>query len=256
MPATTVSLEVLTAPSLDGVRHGFFTRRGGASSGIFQGLNCGGGSSDQSEIVSMNRDRAAQAMDVPTARLVTVHQAHTADAVHLSAPPDPRPTADAIVTTTPGLAIAVLTADCQPVLLWDAEAGVIAAAHAGWRGAIDGVLEATVDAMETAGARRETIRAVIGPTISQAAYEVGPEFLERFCDDDPANARFFINGTDGKYLFDLPGYGLKRLRDAGIADATWTRHCTYSDPARFYSYRRSLHQGEADYGRLLSAIRL
>jgi hypothetical protein len=256
MNALTASLEILTAPGLSGVRHGFFTRRGGASSGIFEGLNCGGGSSDQSEIVEMNRERAAQAMEVPTERLVTVHQVHSADAVTLDSPPTARPRADAIVTATPGLAVAILTADCQPVLFADTEAGVVAAAHAGWRGALDGILEATLDAMEAAGARRENIRAAIGPTISQSAYEVGQEFLERFCDEDPSNGRFFINGADGKYLFDLPGYGLSRLRKAGVVEAEWTRHCTYSDPSRFYSYRRATHRNEADYGRLISAIRL
>jgi YfiH family protein len=260
MTAVTVSLEILTAPELgpdlDGARHGFFTRRGGASSGVFEGLNCGGGSSDQAEIVAMNRARAAHALGVAPADLVTLHQVHSARAVRLDAPPTERIQADALVTTVPGLAIAVLTADCQPVLFRDAEAGVIAAAHAGWRGALDGVLEATLDEMEAAGARRSRIRAAIGPSISQTSYEVGPEFLERFCDDDPENARFFINGADGKYLFDLPGYGLGRLRAAGVAEAVWTRHCTYRDPGRFYSYRRATHLGEADYGRLLSAIRL
>jgi hypothetical protein len=256
MNALTASLEILTAPGLSGVRHGFFTRRGGASSGVFEGLNCGGGSSDQSEIVKMNRERAAQAMEVPTERLVTVHQVHSADAVTLDSPPTACPRADAIVTATPGLAVAILTADCQPVLFADTEAGVVAAAHAGWRGALDGILEATLDAMEAAGARRENIRAAIGPTISQSAYEVGQEFLERFCDEDPSSGRFFINGADGKYLFDLPGYGLSRLRKAGIAEAEWTRHCTYSDPSRFFSYRRATHRNEADYGRLISAIRL
>jgi YfiH family protein len=260
MTATTVSLEILTAPELGpdlgDARHGFFTRRGGASSGIFHGLNCGGGSSDQSEIVAMNRARAAGALGLGPAQLVTLHQVHSARAVRLDAPPTEPVQADAIVTTVPGLAIAVLTADCQPVLFRDAEAGVIGAAHAGWRGALDGVLEATIDEMEAAGAARARIRAAIGPTISQTSYEVGQEFLERFCDDDPANARFFINGADGKYLFDLPGYGLMRLRRAEVAEAGWTRHCTYGDAGRFYSYRRATHRGEADYGRLLSAIRL
>ncbi len=256
MTAVSVSLEILTAPVLGGVRHGFFTRRGGASSGVFEGLNCGGGSSDQAEIVAMNRRRAAEALGVPQEHLVTVQQVHSDRAVTLDAPPGQRPQADAIVTATPGLAIAVLTADCQPILMADAEAGVIAAVHAGWRGALDGIVEATVAKMETTGARRERIRAAIGPSISQSAYEVGQEFLERFCDDDPANARFFINGADGKYLFDLPGYGLKRLREAGVGAAEWTRHCTYRDAGRFYSYRRATHHGEADYGRLLSAIRL
>lgn len=256
MTAVSASLEILTAPVLGGVRHGFFTRRGGASSGIFEGLNCGGGSSDQAEIVAMNRRRAAEALDVPTERLVTVHQVHSARAVTLSEPPAERPRADAVVTATPGLAVAVLTADCQPILMADAEAGVIAAVHAGWRGALDGIVEATVVEMEAAGAERGRIRAAIGPSISQTAYEVGQEFIERFCDDDPANARFFIGGADEKYQFDLPGYGLKRLREAGVAAAEWTRHCTYRDGGRFYSYRRATHHGEADYGRLLSAIRL
>jgi len=260
MTAVTVSLEILTAPTLEPgrgtARHGFFTRRGGASSGIFEGLNCGGGSSDQAEIVAMNRVRAATALGVAPQRLVTVHQVHSAKAVRLDEPATEAVRADGLVTAVPGLAIAVLTADCQPVLLRDETAGVVAAAHAGWRGALDGVLEATVDEMEAAGAERSRIQAAIGPTISQASYEVGPEFLERFCDDDPCNARFFINGADGKYLFDLPGYGLMRLRSAGVGDACWTRHCTYRDPVRFYSYRRSIHHGEADYGRLLSAIRL
>lgn len=256
MSAVTVSLEIVTAPSLEGVRHGFFTRRGGASSGIFAGLNCGGGSSDQAEIVEMNRVRAAEAMGVPRANLVTVHQVHSANAVTLDAAPDEAPRADAIVTTTPGLAIAVLTADCQPILFADRSAGVVAAAHAGWRGALDGIIEATLDEMERAGARRERVHAAIGPSISQRAYEVGEEFLERFLDDDPANARFFINGLDGKFQFDLPAYGLARLRKAGVGQAEWTRHCTYHDTERFYSYRRSTHHNEADYGRLISAIRL
>jgi YfiH family protein len=256
MPAVTASLEIITSPLLDGARHGFFTRRGGASSGIFEGLNCGNGSSDQSAIVSMNRDRVASALDVAPDRLVTVHQAHTARAVTLSGPLLEPVTADAIVTATPGLAIATLTADCQPVLFHDPTAGVVAATHAGWRGALDGILEATLDEMEAAGATRTGTHAVIGPAISQRAYEVGGEFLERFMDDDLENGRFFINGVDGKYLFDLPGYGLKRLRDAGVGAAEWTRHCTYHDAGRFYSYRRAVHRGEADYGRLISAIRL
>jgi len=252
----TLTLDIVTSPLLDGVAHGFFGRRGGASSGIFEGLNCGGGSSDQAEIVAMNRDRVADAIGVSPERLVSVHQVHSATAVTLHERPVERPRADAIVTNTPGLALAILTADCQPVLFADRNAGVIGAAHAGWRGALDGVLEATIDEMIAAGGARENIHAVIGPTISQRAYEVGQEFLERFLDEDPDSARFFINGQTGRYLFDLPGYGLMRLRAAGIGSAEWTRHCTYSEEARFYSYRRATHRGEADYGRLISVIRL
>lgn len=251
-----MTLEIITAEALGDIRHGFFTRRGGASSGIFAGLNCGTGSSDQAEIVTINRARVAQAMQVAPDHLVTLHQVHSAAAVTITAPLSERPRADGMATATPGLALAVLTADCQPVLLADRAAGVIGAAHAGWRGARDGVLEATLDAMEGLGARRAAITAVIGPTISQAAYEVGPELLETFLDDEPESARFFANGQGDRYLFDLPGYGLWRLRRAGVGHAEWTRHCTYGDPDRFYSYRRSTHAGEADYGRLISAIRL
>ncbi|MBF9043974.1 peptidoglycan editing factor PgeF [Rhodobacterales bacterium HKCCE4037] len=249
-------MDPVTSPLLDGVKHGFFTRAGGASTGIFAGLNCGGGSSDQAEVVAMNRARVAAEMGVAPGALVGVHQVHSPDVVVVDGPTEARPKADAIVTATPGVALAVLTADCQPVLFADREAGVVGAAHAGWRGALDGVLEATVEAMERLGARAERIHAVIGPSISQNAYEVGQEFLERFMDEDPGNSRFFVNGEDGKYQFDLVGFGLSRLRAAGVGDAEWTGHCTYSDPIRFYSYRRATHRGEADYGRLISAIRL
>ncbi|MBE9636686.1 peptidoglycan editing factor PgeF [Salipiger mangrovisoli] len=251
-----MTLEIITADSLAPLRHGFFTRRGGASSGVFAGLNCGPGSSDQREIVAINRARVAQAMDVPVEALVTVSQVHSPRVVTVTGPlTDPRPEADGLVTDQPGLALAVLTADCQPVLFADADAGVIGAAHAGWRGAQGGVLEATVEAMIALGASREGIRAVIGPTISQRAYEVGPEFLEEFLGEDPGNGRFFAGGQGDRAQFDLPAYGLHRLRAAGI-EAEWTRHCTYSDPERFFSFRRATHQREADYGRLISAIRL
>jgi YfiH family protein len=249
-----MTLEILTSDSLMPLRHGFFTRRGGASSGVFEGLNCGAGSSDLSEIVAINRARVAEAMEVD--HLAGMRQVHSADVAVIEGPDTEKPRADAMVTDRPGLALTVLTADCQPVLFADPQAGVIGAAHAGWRGALDGVLEATVEAMERLGAARARITAAIGPTISQRAYEVGPEFLDEFLADDPDNARFFANGAGDRYLFDLPGFGLMRLRRAGVAEAVWTGHCTYSDPARFYSYRRSCHDREADYGRLISAIRL
>lgn len=250
-----MTLEILTADALAPLRHGFFTRKGGASSGIFAGLNCGSGSSDMADVVAINRARVAQAMTVPAEGLIGVHQVHSAEVVTVRGP-GPQGRADAMVTDVPGLALAVLTADCMPVLMADAGAGVIGAVHAGWRGALAGVLEATLEAMESLGADRDDTVAVIGPCISQRAYEVGPEFLATFEADDPAHAWFFANGTGDRYLFDLPGFGLKRLRDAGIGHAEWTRHCTYSDPDLFYSFRRSVHAGEADYGRLLSAIRL
>jgi polyphenol oxidase len=249
-----LSLEPLTSDALEGLRHGFFTRRGGVSSGIFEGLNCGPGSTDMADSVAINRARVAQWMEVAPDHLLTVHQVHSAEVVVVNGPLADRPRADALVTKTPGVALAVLTADCQPVLFADRKAGVIGAAHAGWRGALDGVLEATLDAMEGLGADRARICAVIGPCISQAAYEVGPEFLDSFLAEDPQFSRFFAGGPNGRPLFDLPAFGLHRLRAAGIGHAEWTRHCTYADAAQFFSYRRACHRSEADYGRLISAI--
>ncbi|SMO69118.1 conserved hypothetical protein [Thalassovita litoralis] len=249
-------LEFLTSDLLTGTQHGFFTRKGGASSGIFSGLNCGFGSSDQREIVAINRSRVAQAMDLPNDALLTIHQTHSADVAIITDSEQDIGPGDGMVTNQPGIALGILTADCQPVLFSDPQAGVIGAAHAGWRGALDGVLEATLDAMETLGAKRANIRAAIGPTISQRAYEVGPEFLDDFMVEDMDNTRFFTNGQGDRYMFDLPSYGLHRLRQAGVGEAEWIRHCTYSDPDRFFSYRRTTHAKEADYGRLMSVIRL
>lgn len=248
-------LEIITSDAL-ACRHGFFTRKGGASSGIFAGLNCGTGSSDQTEVVAINRARVTEAMGVAPDALVTVHQVHSARAIPVTGHLTIRPEADAMVTATPGVLLGVLTADCQPVLFHDPKAQVIGAAHAGWRGAVDGVLEATLEAMETLGAKRNRISAVIGPTISQTAYEVGPEFLDRFRAEDDEATRFFAYGKGDRMLFDLPGYGLYRLRAAGVGHAEWTGHCTYRDPDRFYSFRRTTHAAEADYGRLISTIRL
>lgn len=251
-----MSLDVITSPLLDPLRHGFFGREGGASSGIFAGLNCGQGSTDQAEAVTINRARVAQAMGLGPEALVGVHQVHSAEVVTVERAGPGRPRADAMVTAVPGLALSVLTADCQPVLLADREAGVIGAAHAGWKGTLNGILEATVASMERLGARRSRIAAAIGPTISQRAYEVGPDFADALLAQDPAAGRFLAQGQGDRMLFDLPGYGLWRLREAGVGEAAWTRHCTYSDPSRFFSYRRSVHAREADYGRLIAAIRL
>ena len=253
-----MTLEIITSDSLSPVQHGFFTRKGGASSGVFHGLNCGAGSSDQSDIVQINRDRVAGAMDVADHSLMFVHQIHSAEVVTVTDPAEPkstRPRADAMVTNRPGLALAILTADCQPVLFADPKAGVVGAAHAGWRGALDGILENTVDAMIALGADRDNITAVVGPSISQRAYEVGPEFLDAFLMEDQGNARFFAGGEGDRMHFDLPAFGLHKLRAAGV-NAEWTRHCTYSDADRFFSYRRATHAKEADYGRLISVIRL
>jgi YfiH family protein len=252
-----LTLQIITSDLLSPVRHGFFTRKGGASSGVYAGLNCGQGSDDQSEAVAINRARVADAMNVERDALKSVHQVHSARVVTIDgSETGGRTEADAMVTRTPGMALGVLTADCQPVLFSDPEAGVVGAAHAGWRGAMDGILEATLDAMEALGAARADTRVVIGPTISQRNYEVGPEFFEDFTIDDPHAQRFFAGGAGDRMHFDLPGYALDRLRKAGVAEADWTGHCTYADPGLFYSYRRSTHLKEADYGRLISVIRL
>lgn len=236
-------------------RHGFFTRRGGASSGVFAGLNCGAGSSDQREIVAHNRAAAARAMGVEPGALASVQQVHSADVAVIGRPLGAsRPRADAMVTRDPDVALGILTADCGPVLLADPEAGVAGAAHAGWGGALAGVLEATVGAMAALGASPARIRAVLGPTIGPDAYEVGPEFRARFRAHDEGSTPHFRPGTDDRFLFDLPAYIVARLAAAGVA-ARWTGHCTYADPERFYSYRRSVHRQEADYGRLISVIR-
>ena len=250
-----MTLMPLTSDTLRPVRHGFFTREGGASSGVFQGLNCGHGSSDQSDIVRINRARVAGAMDVPPEALHTVHQVHSAKVALVT--PDSTPTeADAMVTATPGLALGILTADCMPILMADPDAGVVAAVHAGWKGALAGVIGNAVDAMEGLGAERGRIRAAIGPTISQRCYEVGPEMMDDFLAEDDRADRFFAQGVGDRMQFDLPGFGLHRLRAAGVETAEWIRHCTYSDPKRFFSYRRATHAKEADYGRLISVIRV
>ncbi|MCF2869738.1 peptidoglycan editing factor PgeF [Octadecabacter sp. G9-8] len=251
-----MTLEIITSDALTPIRHGFFTRRGGASSGIFAGLNCGMGSTDQHEAVTINRTRVADAMGVHLDALMGVHQIHSPDAITVTTPNTDRPKADALVTNCPGVALSVLSADCQPVLFADTKAKVIGAAHAGWKGALGGVLESTLDAMEALGATRENIHAVIGPSISQSAYEVGPEFFEDFIAQDQSFARFFAQGDGDKFQFDLPALGLHRLRQAGVGHAEWTRHCTYADADRFYSYRRATHHKEADYGRLIAAITL
>ncbi len=251
-----MTLDIITSPDLDGVTHGFFGRKGGASSGVFAGLNCGYGSSDQHEVVSINRARVADAMALDPTQMAGVHQVHSADVIVVEAPLAPQLKADALVTATPGVGLTILTADCQPVLFADRKAGVIGAAHAGWKGALNGVLENTVAQMEALGARAADITAVIGPCISQRAYEVGPEFMDQFTAKDPKFDRFFVAGEGDRLHFDLPGFGLHKLQTSGVSTARWTHNCTYADPERFFSYRRSVHQKEADYGRLIATIRL
>jgi YfiH family protein len=238
-----------------GMRHGYFTRIGGVSGGIYRGLNIGTGSSDDQTLVAENRRRVADWMGVPADHLLTAHQIHSPDVVVAREPfAGPRPKADAIVTDRPGIAIGASTADCGPVLFADTEARVIGAAHAGWKGAFTGVLENTVAAMEGLGARRERIVAVLGPSIGPDNYEVGPEFVARFVEADTGNHRYFRpSKTVGHSMFDLNQYTVDRLRKAGVT-AEGLGRCTYAEEDLFYSYRRTTHRKEADYGRQVSAI--
>ena len=245
--------------ALSGVRHGFFTRQGGVSTGVYASLNCGPGSRDDAANVSENRARVAEILGAEPSRLVTVFQKHSALAVTATKPwTDGKvPEADAIVTATPGLAIGVLTADCAPVLLCDDDARVIGAAHAGWRGALSGIIESTVEAMAKLSAKPDRIMAAIGPAISQEAYEVGADFMQQFVSEDPKSATFFItNDGTGEPHFDLPAYVAERLARAGIGVIDDLGLCTYCEETRLFSYRRSQHHGEEDYGRQISAILL
>jgi YfiH family protein len=254
-------MSALVAGNLDapGLRHGFFTREGGVSDGLYRSLNCGFGSSDRHDCVAENRDRVLAMLDAGSGRLTTVHQKHTNTVVTLDAAwaEDARPVADAMVTTRPGLALGILTADCAPVLLADVGAGVIAAAHAGWRGAFTGVIENTVAAMIAAGARRESIRSAIGPCIAQASYQVGPEFVAAFTAQDPAHAAFFSPAdADGRPHFDLLAFVEDRLRRIGIAAVETVAPDTCVDEERFFSFRRATLRREGDYGRQISVIAL
>ncbi len=243
--------------AIDGVRHGFFTRQGGVSGGIYASLNCGPGSRDDAGNVVENRARVAEILGVEPGRLLSVSQTHSATAVIAETPWERGPEADAIVTATPGLAVGILTADCAPVLFCDGEARVVAAAHAGWRGALSGIVEATVEAMVGLGAKPERISAAIGPAISQKAYEVGSDYLERFLAEEPESAAFFITDEgSGEPHFDLSGYVGERLARAGVGAISDLGLCTYCEETRLFSYRRSQHRGENDYGRQISAILL
>jgi polyphenol oxidase len=245
--------------ALTGIRHAFFTRLGGVSGGLYASLNGGTGSNDDAAHVAENRARMAGALGVESRRFLTLYQIHSPHVVVAQAPwtADERPRADAIVTRMRALAIGVTTADCGPVLFADPQAGVIGAAHAGWRGALGGVVEATVEAMERLGAARSQIRAAIGPMIRQSNYEVGSDLIARFAAEDRASSRFFAPASrNGHALFDLGGYVAERLARAGVTHVEDLGLCTYADPDRFFSYRRTTHRAEPDYGRHVNAIAL
>lgn len=249
-----ITAENLTA--LSGIRHGFFTREGGVSEGLYDSLNCGIGSRDVTEQVLENRARVARYLGSDQPQVTTLYQVHSAVALVVDAPiaREALPKADAVVTRTRGLAIGVLTADCTPVLLADPAAGVVAAAHAGWRGAAGGVLEAAVAAMEGLGAARGRIVAAIGPTINQTAYEVGPDFEQSVTQADMDSVPFFAKTGRGKAHFDLPGYVVHRLARSGVQTVERQTLCTYEHESRLFSFRRTTHRGEPDYGRQISAI--
>ncbi len=253
------ALNPVTDPALalPGIAHGFFTREGGVSEGVYGSLNCGRGSQDARHAVAENRNRVADHLGVHGSHLLSVHQIHSPEVVTVDDvwEPSERPAADAMVTNRKGIALGVLAADCGPILFADGEAGVIGAAHSGWRGAIGGVMDATVEAMEKLGATRSRIAAVLGPTIAQASYEVGPEFHESFVADDAGNDRFFqASERDGHHLFDLPGYVQMRLARLDLIHSGWTGQDTYAAPEKFFSFRRNTHEGEKRYGRMISAI--
>ncbi|NJM50607.1 MAG: peptidoglycan editing factor PgeF [Sphingomonadales bacterium] len=250
------AIEKLTSSALGGVPHCFLGRKGGVSSGIYAGLNVGLGSGDDRAAIAENRARAAAAI-LPGAALNSVHQIHSNKVVTVTeAFGDARPEADAMVTQVPGILLGILTADCVPILFADEAAGIIGAAHSGWKGSITGIMDETVKAMVKLGARRDAIACAIGPCISQKSYEVDAGFCERFIDADPANDHFFIAGKAGHYQFDIEGYVAARLAAAGIRKIACLGEDSYSQPDRFFSYRRSCHKGEGDYGRQISLIGL
>ena len=252
----STAVPVIRAPALDGVAHGFLGREGGVSTGIHSGLNVGIGSDDDAVAVAENRVRATAAV-LPGAQLVTVYQVHANDCVTVSAPFEgERPRADALVTDRPGLALGILTADCAPVLFADAAAGVVGAAHAGWKGAIGGVTDSTIRAREALGAQRDRIAAAIGPCIARTSYEVDDAFARRFETDDPANERFFAPARAGHHQFDLEAYVVHRLASAGLRRIAALGLDTYADEARFFSFRRATHRGEPGYGRQIALIGL
>ena len=245
------------ALQLPGIKHGFSTRQGGYSSGIFSSLNCGLGSGDDIALVTKNRARVADEMGVAHTHLVSSYQVHSPDVMIVDTPFVERPKVDGLVTNKLAIALGILTADCGPVLFADDQAGVIGACHAGWKGALTGVTDRTVEAMESLGANRKNIVVVLGPTISQKAYEVGPEFPKPFLQQNNAHQKYFIPSVKSDhYMFDLPAYLIEKMKLHGVGQVVDLGLCTYADAERFFSYRRTTHLQEKDYGRLISTIAL
>ena len=250
-----MTLDVIEADDLARGKHGFFTRRGGVSTGIYASLNCGAGSNDTQQDVTSNRAKVAEYFGADPAQFLSVHQVHSAAAITVSGPfSSEKPRCDGMATATPGVVLGALSADCAPILFEDRAAGVVGAAHAGWRGALAGVAEATVDQMVSLGADRTRIHAAVGPCLSQRNYEVGPEFFDEFLTEDDGFTQYFAGGNGDRMQFDLPRFVVDRVRAAGVANVHWTGHCTYADPDRFFSYRRGCHENLPDYGRLVAAI--
>ena len=250
-----MKLEILTSELLKPVKHGFFTRKGGISSCIYKGLNCGLGSLDSRELVQKNRQKVCKAMDIKKSMLLSLNQVHSNKVLTLNQPFHKKIDADAMVTNKPNLGLGILTADCQPVVFADIESQIIGVAHAGWRGTLSGILDNTISSMIKLGATRQKIKAVIGPSISQKVYKVGSEFFEKFYENNKENEKFFKIISKEKFLFDLSGLTLEKLTQSGVT-AEKINRCTYLEPDLFYSYRRSLHKNEKDYGRQITVIRL
>jgi YfiH family protein len=252
-----MKLKILKNNNLFGAKHGFFTRLGGESTGIYKGLNCGLGSMDNKKIIHRNRVLVANSMGISQSRLVFVHQIHSSDVITIKNKIHTSPVkGDALVTANKKIALSILTADCQPVLFLDKKNGIIGAAHAGWKGAFTGILQNTIKSMKAIGSEPDHISVTIGPSISQKNYEVGPEFFDTLCKDYKYNEKFFFKGNKNRFHFDLVGYSIYQIKKSGVRKVNYVDSCTYENPDLYFSYRRSVHKSEPDYGRMISTIML
>ena len=251
-----MTLKILKNHNLSGTTHGFFTRLGGESTGIYEGLNCGLGSMDDKKIINRNRMLVAESMGINQSRLVFVHQIHSSDVITVKQQTAFPVKGDGLVTSNKKIALSILTADCQPVLFVDKKNHVIGAAHAGWKGAFTGILQNTIKSMNAIGAEKDHIAVTIGPSISQKNYEVGPEFFETLCNDNKYNETFFYKGSRDRLHFDLVNYSIYQIKKSGVHNVNYIKSCTYDNPNLYFSYRRSIHKAEPDYGRMISTIML